>query len=87
MDHLLRTLVTEVLPYYALKQRRQDLGFEGIDIEVKKRQDIIKRSEAYVKEDIEALEDERYLVRSRSDPSRVYEVDIATYTCTCLDFP
>lgn len=38
MDHLLSTLTTEVLPYYALKQRRQDLGFEGINIEVKKRQ-------------------------------------------------
>ncbi|KAF7371682.1 hypothetical protein MVEN_00024400 [Mycena venus] len=87
MDHLLSTLVTEVLPYYSLKQRRQDLGFEGIDIEVKKREDIVKRSKAYVKADIENLEDERFLVRSTSDPSRVYEVDISTYTCTCLDFP
>ncbi|KAJ7210953.1 hypothetical protein C8J57DRAFT_1011864, partial [Mycena rebaudengoi] len=42
MDHLLHTLSHEVLPYYALKQRRQELGFEGADIEVKKRQDIDK---------------------------------------------
>ncbi|KAJ7792633.1 hypothetical protein B0H13DRAFT_1675711, partial [Mycena leptocephala] len=42
LDHLLSTLLTEVLPYYALKQRRQELGFEGPDIEVKKRQNIIK---------------------------------------------
>ncbi|KAJ6551883.1 hypothetical protein B0H19DRAFT_940892 [Mycena capillaripes] len=52
MDHLLNTLISDVLPYYALKQRRQDLGFEGIDIEVKKRQDIVKRSEVYTKDDI-----------------------------------
>ncbi|KAJ7491811.1 hypothetical protein B0H11DRAFT_1718643 [Mycena galericulata] len=39
LDHLLNTLLNEVLPYYALKQRRQELGFEGPDIEVKKRQD------------------------------------------------
>ncbi|KAJ7845238.1 hypothetical protein B0H14DRAFT_2159220, partial [Mycena olivaceomarginata] len=44
LDHFLNTIVNEVLPYYALKQRRQDLGFEGIDIEVRKRKDIIKRS-------------------------------------------
>ncbi|KAJ7511852.1 hypothetical protein B0H11DRAFT_1653261, partial [Mycena galericulata] len=44
LDHLLSTLLDEVLPYYALKQCRQQLGFEGPDIEVKKRQDIIKRS-------------------------------------------
>ncbi|KAJ7110913.1 hypothetical protein C8R44DRAFT_633670 [Mycena epipterygia] len=52
LDHLLSTLLTEVLPYYALKQRRQDFGFEGVDIEVKKRQDVIERSKIYVKEDI-----------------------------------
>jgi hypothetical protein len=28
-------MVKDVLPYYALKQRRQELGFEGVDIEVK----------------------------------------------------
>ncbi|KAJ6557622.1 hypothetical protein B0H19DRAFT_946092 [Mycena capillaripes] len=53
MDHLLSTLITEVVPYYSLKQRRQDLGFEGIDLEVRKRQEIMKRSQAYVKDDIE----------------------------------
>ncbi|KAJ7175419.1 hypothetical protein C8R46DRAFT_890736, partial [Mycena filopes] len=37
LDHLLSTLLNEVLPYYALKQRRQAIGFEGPDIEVKKR--------------------------------------------------
>ena len=79
--------MTEVLPYYSLKQRRQELGFEGPDIEVKKRRDILKRSKSYTREDIEEVDDGLYLVRSQSDPSKVYEVDIDTYTCTCLDFP
>ncbi|KAJ7846440.1 hypothetical protein B0H14DRAFT_2280555, partial [Mycena olivaceomarginata] len=87
MDHLISTLVNDVLPYYALKQRRQDLGFEGINIEVRKRQDILKRSEVYVAADIEPTEDTRYLVRSKSNLSQSYLVDISTYTCTCLDFP
>jgi hypothetical protein len=30
----------------------KELGFEGVDIEVKKRHDILKRSKVYVKEDI-----------------------------------
>ncbi|KAJ7730820.1 hypothetical protein B0H16DRAFT_1280607, partial [Mycena metata] len=44
VDHLLSTLLTEVLPCYALKQRQQAIGFEKPDIEVKKRQDIRQRS-------------------------------------------
>ncbi|KAJ7684260.1 hypothetical protein DFH06DRAFT_969472 [Mycena polygramma] len=53
MDHLIRTLVYDVVSYYSLKQRRQDLGFEGVDLEVQKRKDIIERSKTYLKDDIE----------------------------------
>ncbi|KAJ7818247.1 hypothetical protein B0H13DRAFT_1922384 [Mycena leptocephala] len=87
LDHLLSTLLTEVLPYYALKQRRQELGFEGPDIEVKKRQDITKRSKVYRKENIQQITHNKFIVPSKSDPTKVYEVDIDTYTCTCLDYP
>ncbi|KAJ7488704.1 hypothetical protein B0H11DRAFT_1720367 [Mycena galericulata] len=67
----------------------KDLGFEGPDLELKKRQDILERSRVYVKSDIVQVEDSesRFLVPSKSQPSRVYEVDIDTYTCTCLDYP
>ncbi|KAJ7767382.1 hypothetical protein DFH07DRAFT_769505 [Mycena maculata] len=34
-----------------------------------------------------SVDEEQYLVRSKFEPSRIYEVDISTYTCTCLDFP
>ncbi|KAJ7322986.1 hypothetical protein DFH08DRAFT_635487, partial [Mycena albidolilacea] len=44
IDHLVHTLVERVVPYYALKQQRQDLNFEGPDIEIKKRIDIHKRA-------------------------------------------
>ncbi|KAJ6592498.1 hypothetical protein B0H19DRAFT_921216 [Mycena capillaripes] len=71
----------------AWHHRRQDLGFEGIDIEVKKRQDILKRSQEFAVADIQPTENGKYLVRSKSNPSRSYEVDLSTYTCTCLDFP
>ncbi|KAJ6475794.1 hypothetical protein C8R47DRAFT_1323831 [Mycena vitilis] len=87
LDHLLYILINKVLAYYALRQRRQELGFEGEDVEVKKRRDIVERSKAYVKDDICHIQDSKYIVRSNSDPIMVYEVDIDTYTCTCLDFP
>ncbi|KAJ6589858.1 hypothetical protein DFH09DRAFT_841931, partial [Mycena vulgaris] len=66
------------------KQRRQDYRFEGPDIEVKKRQKIIERSQAYTVADIEMG---TCFARSQSDPSVIYEVDMDTYTCTCLDYP
>ncbi|KAJ7697699.1 hypothetical protein B0H17DRAFT_1197358 [Mycena rosella] len=87
LDHLIHTRVDGVLPYYALKQRRQDLGFEGLDIEVKKRRDIVERSKTYTRADIQHLGDGAYLVQSQSDPIKVYEIDLDTYTCTCFDFP
>jgi hypothetical protein len=87
LDHLLYILTERVVPYYSLKQRRQDFGFEGPDVEVKKRKDIVKKSAAYVEEDIEHVEDAKYLVPSKLRASKTYEVDIDSYTCTCLDFP
>lgn len=34
LDHLLYTLIEEVIPYYRLLQRRRQLGFDGPDLEV-----------------------------------------------------
>ncbi|KAJ7665805.1 hypothetical protein B0H17DRAFT_951239 [Mycena rosella] len=67
--------------------RHQEFGYEGPDIEVKKRHDILERSRVYSKHDIQHVEDAKYIVPSKTDPSKVYDVDIDTYTCTCLDFP
>ncbi|KAF8213037.1 hypothetical protein K438DRAFT_2168168, partial [Mycena galopus ATCC 62051] len=87
LDHLIHTLVECVLTYYALKQRRQALGFEGPDIEVKKHINIEKRSQLYTLEDIEHVVDRKYIVASQTCPSKSYNVDIDTYTCSCEDFP
>jgi hypothetical protein len=53
MDHLISILIEHVVPYYLLKQCRQDLGFEGINLEVKKCQDIAKKAAAYTADDVE----------------------------------
>jgi hypothetical protein len=80
-------LVDQVMPYYASKQRHQDFGFEGEDMEMKKRRDIQRRAKMYSKDQITHVEDDKYLVPSLSNRSIVYDVDINTYTCTCMDFP
>ncbi|KAK7034929.1 hypothetical protein R3P38DRAFT_2518623 [Favolaschia claudopus] len=88
LDHLLHILVHAVLPYYALKQRRQDLGLEGPDAEVQKRRDIEIRGATYTADDIALIEEDGvFKVTSQSDPSRAYDVDLKGYTCTCFDFP
>jgi hypothetical protein len=54
---------------------------------MKKRMDIHKRAEKYTEDQIQHLEDSRYLVVSQSQPSRKYDVDVEAYSCNCLDFP
>lgn len=51
VDNLIYTLTREVVPYYMLKQRRQELGFEGENLENQKRAEIIKRSKTLTMDD------------------------------------
>jgi hypothetical protein len=81
------TLVERVVPYYALKQSRQDSNFEGPDIETKKRMAILKRAEKYTEDQIQQVGDSMYTVASESQPARLYDVDVDAYSCSCLDFP
>ncbi|KAJ7577777.1 hypothetical protein C8J56DRAFT_714490, partial [Mycena floridula] len=39
-DFLVHILVNEVVPFYKLRERRQDDKFEGLDLEMKRRQAI-----------------------------------------------
>ncbi|KAJ7348994.1 hypothetical protein DFH08DRAFT_625441, partial [Mycena albidolilacea] len=87
LDHLLNTLLHAVLPYYSQKQRCQDLGLEGPDAEVLKRQDIVKRAATIKSEDIQAVGEGQYLVRLQVHPSQFYHVDIEAYTCNCPAYP
>ncbi|KAJ7636454.1 hypothetical protein FB45DRAFT_742753 [Roridomyces roridus] len=67
--------------------RRQDCGFEGPDIESKKRQDIILKAKVYSQDEIKATTDSRYIVPSKSSVGKSYDVDLDKYTCTCADYP
>jgi hypothetical protein len=60
---------------------------EGLDAEVLKRQDIVKRAATFKHEDIQVLGEGQYLVRSQSHPSQVYYVNLEAYTCDCPNYP
>ena len=85
-----------VIPYYLLKERRQEIGFEGENLENQKRSKIIANS-AYIKaEHVQQKFPDTgnnsllcyiFLVHSASQPGHWYEVDLRAYTCTCLDYP
>ena len=52
LDHLIHTLTQDVLPYYRQKNCEQKLGFEGMNLEQKKREDIEKKGLLISKNDI-----------------------------------
>ncbi|KAJ7758830.1 hypothetical protein DFH07DRAFT_725533, partial [Mycena maculata] len=88
VDHLLHVLLNKAIPYFIGKQRRQDFGFEGPDLEVKRCMEVETRALSITEDSIQKVEGEAvYCVRSQSDPSQVYSVDVEAYSCDCLPFP
>lgn len=51
LDQLIYILVKEVVPFYAHKRHRQQHGFEGFDLEVKRRKEALVRGEKIPKAD------------------------------------
>jgi hypothetical protein len=87
VDHLLYVLLDQVIPYYIARERRQELGFEGPNLEVKKRREISERGLTVTKELISEVEaGEIYHVRSQTG-LHFYTVDVDSYTCECLSYP
>ncbi|KAE9389420.1 hypothetical protein BT96DRAFT_834937, partial [Gymnopus androsaceus JB14] len=77
-------MITEAYHHH----KRQDFGFEGLSIEVRKRKDVILRLQSITLNDIEAGNDHHtFSVISRSRPGVAYTVDMISYTCNCPDFP
>jgi hypothetical protein len=85
LDHLIHVLTEKAIPHFIARHRRQAYGFEGPDLELRKRIKIEERAKAISIADITAL-DNIFRVQSHSDPHIQYEVDITSYFCTCLSF-
>ena len=88
LDHLIYVLVCKTIPYFIAKHRRQHFGFEGPDLELKRRQEIEIRARAITADTIEEeVEGCMFTVRSQTDPKCHYIVDLEVYTCDCDGFP
>lgn len=91
MDHLIHTLVHDVVPFFKAKHSRQEWGFEGLDLEMKRRREIEVAATEIHLDSIADFEDDdepgQFTVQSQKDPSHVYFMDIDAYTCDCESYP
>jgi len=88
LDHLIHILVDQAIPHFIHKHHRQEFGFEGADLEVKKRLEIEERAKSIRPDQIKATEEaDVYQVLSGSKPGVDYRVDLDAYDCSCLSFP
>ena len=86
MDHLIHTLVNEMLPTYEDRHKQQKLEMQGPNLAEKRQKDILARAPETSLEQIKEIAESRFEVQSTSS-EKLYEVNLLTYTCTCLDFP
>ena len=86
-DHLVHTLVDEMLPYYETHHNSQELGFDGSNLAQKRCKEIFARTPEIEANSIRAAEDDCYYVQSAMDPSRSYLVGLTTRSCDCPDWP
>ena len=70
LDHLIHILIDQAVPYFIQRHRRQENGFEGPDLEVKKRIEIEAHAKSIPLQHIsqDAHVAEIFLVQSQSDP-------------------
>ncbi len=86
-DHLIHTLVVDMLPYYETRHHSQELGFSGSNLAQKRRKELLARTPEMNADSISAVEDDRYYVQSATDSSRTYLVELTKLSCDCVDWP
>src|SRR6266404_5783457 len=81
-------LVNEMIPSYQIIQDRYQLEFEGLNLEVKHRMEILARTLEINAENIRGLgTSDRFYIQSVTDPSCEYLVDLNNCSCDCPDWP
>ncbi len=87
MDHLVHTLVTDVIRHYQNRHYRQNLKLEGSDLAEKCLKEIHTRTPEIKADAIRDLGDNHYYVQSLANPSLTYVVELSTQKCDCADWP
>ena len=88
MDHLIHTLIVDMLPDYVAHYNSQDLGFKGSNLAEKRRSQLRARAPEMDAKSIHSLSNDRFHhVESATDSSRKYLVDLGNLSCDCPDWP
>src|SRR5258708_4652662 len=88
LDHLIYILVDQAIPYFVQRHHRQEAGFEGPDLEVKRRLKIEEHAQSIPSTQItQDIDQGVFFVQLQSKPQVQYQIDLNAYDCDCIDFP
>jgi hypothetical protein len=85
IDHLISTLVTELLPDIEHHIKQQVVLKPEKELSAQRRHQILARAPEIPRDHITQVEDMRFQVQSSSQES-LYDVDLVNENCTCMDF-
>ncbi len=86
-DHLVHTLVIDMLPHYQARHDSQEVGFSGSNLAQKRRKEILARTPEINADSICGLGNDRYSVKSETVTLRTYLVELSKQSCDCPDWP
>ena len=86
VDHLIYTLVTEIIPDLEVRHKRQTLGMEGPNLAEKRHRQILTCAPETPIENIQKIDDLHFEVQSLNSKCS-YHVYLDTKMCECKDFP
>jgi len=87
LNHLIHILVDQAIPHFIHKHCRQEFGFEGADLEVKKQLEIEECTKSIRPDQMKATEKANiYQVLSGLKPGVYYHVNLDVYDCSYLSF-
>ena len=84
-DHLIHTLIVNMLPHYKAHHDSQLVGFKGSNLAKKHRKEILTRTLEMNANSIHDLYDGRYSMRLVADQSCTYLVELTKQSCDCPD--
>ena len=87
MDHLIYTLVSDVILYYVTCSHSQNLGFKGPDLAEKRHKEIRLQAGEMNAVQIHNLCSNCFSMESATDSTWRYLVDLGNKSCDCPDWP
>ena len=87
MDHLIHTVVVDLLPYHENHHNSQELGFSSSNLAQKRRKELLARTPEMNADSIHSTGDDRYYVQLAIEPSCTYLVELGKQSCNSADWP